>query len=151
MQDSALMLLNRGSAGQFEKLTRERDQIEKSVDEDRLENFFKTAWHLIEIVEKDPATTQTQKDKGKSLRKTPLMTICCEIANSQKHFRLDPKRYPRPTVQDSTVAQGFGRGRFGKGAFGKGEQSVRIDFSDGTSADALALVRDIFQCLSSFQ
>jgi hypothetical protein len=53
-----------------------------------LDDFFKTAYHLIEIIEKCSTTTATQKAQATALRGDPEMELCREIANRQKHYTL---------------------------------------------------------------
>jgi len=88
----------------------------------------RTAFHLIEIIEKDRTTTRTQKDLRRALGLDPEMKLCRKIANNEKHFELDPKRYPNPEVKGSVVAEGYGAGRYGRGGYGVGGQSVTLQY-----------------------
>jgi hypothetical protein len=129
----------------FNKLKRVYGQLDAEVHKDDLDDFFKTAYHLIEITEKCSTTTATQKAQASALRRDLDMELSREIANRQKHYTLSPRSHPSPAIASATVAQGFGVGRFGAGAYGVGEQSVVLNFIDGTQRDARDLANAIFQ------
>lgn len=107
-------------------------------------DFFKTAYHLIENIEKCAATTATQKAHAKALRNDPEIELCREIVNRQKHYTLLPRSHPSPAIASATVKQGYGVGRYGAGAYGVGEQSVILQFTDGTQREARDLANSIF-------
>jgi hypothetical protein len=136
-------MLHKTAEEHFEKLKRVAARLDKEVHKDDLDDFFKTAYHLIEVTEKDPASTAAQKISASALRQDMDVAICRDICNGQKHFTLDPKRNPNPIVAGAVTRQGFGVGGYGKGGYGVGEQSVTINLSDGTHRDALDLVRSI--------
>jgi hypothetical protein len=138
------MPLHATASEHFEKLIRVRRRLDEEVHRDDLDDFFKTAYHLIEIIEKCGETTATQKAQAKALRRDPDMELCREITNRQKHYTLLPRSHPNPAIASATVRQGFGVGRFGKGGYGVGEQSISLNFKDGTQRDALDLANTIF-------
>jgi hypothetical protein len=113
------------------------------MHKDDLDDFFKTAYHLVEITEQDPATSAAQKTAARALRTDDDIRVCRDICNGEKHFNLDPKRNPNPRVKSATTRQGYGVGGYGKGAYGVGEQSVTINLSDGTTRDASDLVHAV--------
>jgi hypothetical protein len=136
-------MLHQSAREHYEKLQRVVGRIDQAVHKDDLDDFFKTAYHLIEITERDPATTPSQKATASALKKDADMRVCRDICNGQKHFTLNPKLNPNPVVASASTRQGYGVGGYGKGGFGVGEQSVTINLSDGTTRDAHDLVRAI--------
>lgn len=136
-------MLHRSAREHYEKLQRVIARIDQAVHKDDLDDFFKTAFHLIEVTEKDPSTASSQKSAASALKNDSDMRMCRDICNGQKHFTLDPKRNPTPVVASASTRQGYGVGGYGKGGFGVGEQSVTINLSDGTTRDAHDLVRVI--------
>lgn len=138
-------MLHSSAAEHFKKLRKVFKRVEEALHKDDLDDFFKTAYHLLEITEKDKATTPLQKSAAAALRQDIDFQVCRDIANSEKHFGLDPKRNPTPAIVAAPVLEGYGVGRFGKGGFGVGEQSVSLLLSDGTTQDALGLVRRVFK------
>jgi hypothetical protein len=123
------------------KLKRVTKRIEDAVHKDDLDDFFKTAYHLVEITEKDPATTAAQKAAATALRSDPDLRICRDICNGQKHFKL--KNPASAVVTGATTRQGYGMGGYGKGGSGVGEQSVTIDLAGGQQVSALDVVRRV--------
>lgn len=136
-------MLHLSAREHYEKLQRVIGRIDQAVHRDDLDDFFKTAYHLIEITEKDPSTTPAQKTAARGLRRDRDMQICRDICTGEKHFTLDPIRNPNPIVRNATTRQGYGVGGYGKGAYGVGEQSVTINLSDGSTRNALDLVHVI--------
>ena len=133
------------AAEHFAKLKRVRGRLDAEVHKDDLDDFFKTAYHLTEITEKCSTTTPAQKVQASALRRDPEIELCREIANRQKHFTLSPRSHPSPVIADATIKQGYGMGRFGKGGYGVGEQSVTLNFTDGTQRNARDLCSSIFE------
>jgi hypothetical protein len=138
------MLFHTSAAEHFSKLKRVCERLDAEVHKDDLDDFFKTAYHLIEITEKCSTTTPAQKAQATALRRDPEMELCREIANRQKHYTLSPLSHPSPAIADATIRQGYGMGRFGKGGYGLGEQSVILNFTDGTQREARDLANSIF-------
>src|SRR4051794_29718424 len=95
-------MLHHSAREHYEKLQRVVSRIDQAVHKDDLDDFFKTAYHLIEITEKDPSTTAAQRAGANALRSDSDMQICRDICNGQKHFSLDPKRNPNPLVKSAT-------------------------------------------------
>ena len=109
----------------FQNLEKIFGRINGRLHKDVLEEFFKTAYHLIEITEKDEGTSLVQKTMAAALRQDIDMKIYRDIANASKHFSLDPKRNPSPTDDRTSTCEGFGVGRFGKSGYGIGEHVRR--------------------------
>lgn len=138
-------MLHRSAAEHFDKLRKDLKRVEEALHKDNLDDFFKTAYHLVEIVKRDRATTSLQKARAAELRQDIDFLICRDIANSEKHFGLDPRRNPTPTAKGASTLEGFGVGRYGMNGYGVGEQSISLHLSDGTSIDALGLARRVFE------
>ena len=136
-------MLHKSAAEHHQKLLRVLARIEQAVHRDDLDDFFKTAYHLLEITEADPQATPAQKAAAAALRGDQDLQVCRDIANRQKHFKVDPKRNPAPKAKGAAIHEGYGIGRYGRGAYGAGEQRARIHLSDGTQVDALDLVRSV--------
>jgi hypothetical protein len=132
------------AAAHFDKLKRVRSRFDAEVHKDDLDDFFKTAYHLIEITEKCSTTSAAHKAEAAALRCDPEMELCREIVNRQKHYTLLPRSHPSPAITNATVRQGYGVGRYGAGGYGVGEQSVTLNFTDGTQRDARDLANSIF-------
>src|SRR5580704_1618555 len=128
-----LPMLHKSAAEHLDKLIRVAALVDREVHKDDLDDFFKTAYHLVEITEKDPTSSPEQKAAATALRRDPDIAISRDICNGQKHFKLDPKRNPNPVVAGAETKGGYGVGRYGAGAYGVGEQSVTITLSDGTT------------------
>jgi hypothetical protein len=129
----------------FEKLQRVAKRLQnEAVHVDALDDFFKTAYHLIENIEKDPATSAAQKAQATALRSDPDIKLCREITNRQKHVTLKATSHPDPKIQgNATIQQGWGVGRWGVGAWSEGEPSVSLTFTDGTTCNVLDLVHAV--------
>lgn len=137
--------LHNTALGHFGKLSRVRRRLlEREVHIDDLDDFVKTAWHLTEIVQVDPVTTDAQKRQATELRGTAPFNLAREIANAQKHL----KHHPNAVVRTTTVKSGWGMGRFGMGGFGVGEQSISFLLKDGVELSAIEFVESIFGDLS---
>jgi hypothetical protein len=142
------MPLHTTAVQHFNKLKRVCGRLDAEVHKDDLDDFFKTAYHLLEITEKCSITTPEQKEHATALRCDPEMELCREIVNRQKHYTLSPRSHPSPAITNATIKEGYGMGRIGAGGFGVGEQSVTLHFTDGTECDAHDLSNSIFEKLA---
>lgn len=120
------------------------------MSSDRFFNFVVTAYSLVDWVKNDPAVNPAAKADLQRFGATCAIQICRELANSSKHFELDPRRYPNPKVQSAHADQGFGVGRFGVGGFGVGEEEIQIVLDDGTTQDGLTLMEDALREWNAF-
>ena len=128
----------------FDKLSRVYERLENEIHKDDLDDFFKTAYHLLENIKKDPKATTAQKAAAKTLYNEPEMELCRELTNKSKNYTLDKFHHPHPKIKDATTQQGFGVGRFGRGGFGTGEQLVTLNLNDGRKLDAYDLMAAIY-------
>lgn len=124
------------------KLDRDAELLRECVSSDRFFNFVVTAYSLADWVQNDPAVPQPAKSDLKRFRSTTAIKICRDLANASKHFQLDPKRNPDPTVTAANSDQGFGVGRFGVGGFGAGEEKITVLLGAKKSIDGLDLMED---------
>lgn len=129
------------------KLHHEHERIEREVTSYDLFNFVVTAYSLIDWVKNDPAVPPAAKRDLSSIRQDKYMRVCRDLANANKHFKLD---YKDPVTSEATSKSGFGVGRFGAGAFGRGEESVTIVLTDETEYDALAFARSVIDVWDAF-
>jgi hypothetical protein len=81
------------------------------------------------------------------VRRAPCGAILISSFVGDHHYTLSPRRHSIPKVKGAVVQQGYGVGRYGAGGYGVCDQSVTIQFGDGTTPDrdALDLVRSIFK------
>jgi hypothetical protein len=133
-------MLHKTAAEHYEKLKRLTERLEAEVHKDVLDDFFKTAYHLAEWTKKDPTTTDEQKAQVVQLWNDADFQTCRDICNKQKHYTLNYT----PRVKGATpAAAAYGVGRYGKADYSHGEQSVMIHFADGSSRNALDIVRAV--------
>ena len=82
------------------------------------------------------------------MRKHECISICRDLANASKHFKLD---YKNRKIDSAKSVQGcFGTGRFGKGDYGIGEEKITIKCSDGHEYKALEIARSILKVWDDF-
>jgi hypothetical protein len=143
------MALHNTAAEHYQKLRRLHQRLQAEVHRDDLDDFFKTAYHLIEIIEKDPKTDGVQKTMATALEFDADLKLCGEITNRQKHYTLNPRHHPDPQVQGASIQEGYDVGRYGAGDYDAGEQSVVLNLADGTSRDALDLVNAVMAKFAS--
>ncbi len=128
----------------FKKLRRIADRLEKDgMHPDDMDDFCKTAWHLVELVEKK--SDREMRKKATALRTDPDIALCEHAANTSKHG--DSKRGVKEKAGSPTVEieQGYGVGRYGKGGYGIGERSITFKFKDGTERNAFEFVATVLQ------
>ena len=70
------------AAEHFQKLEKVVGRIKGGLHKDDLDEFFKTAYHLIEVTERDEGTTLIQKSMASALRQDIDIRICRDIANA---------------------------------------------------------------------
>ncbi len=122
------------------KLERDATLLKAEVSSDRFFNFVVTAYHLTDWIKEDPSVPQSAKNDLNTFMKTPEIQICRDLANASKHFELDKKRNPLPTVDTAKSKTGYGVGRFGAGAYGVGEESITICLTTGNMINGLDLM-----------
>ena len=125
------------------KLERDADRLRQEVSSDDFFNFVVTAYSLADWVQNDPTVSSTAKIDLQQFRFKPNIQTCRDLANSSKHFYLDPKRNQNPKVQSASSDQGFGMGRFGHGGFGLGEEQITITLTDGNKLNGLHVVEEV--------
>ncbi|MGQ0742596.1 MAG: hypothetical protein ACT4OG_09970 [Alphaproteobacteria bacterium] len=133
------MPLNDKASDFFSGLVRTHRRLQDEVTKDDVHHFVVDAWHLIENVEKDQTTTKQQRKLAASLRSDPLMRICEELCNEEKHRNSKPVSKTNGWV----IERGYGMGRYGKGAYGVGEESIILKCSDGTTLNALDFTAEV--------
>ncbi|MDQ6977284.1 MAG: hypothetical protein Q9M75_04150, partial [Ghiorsea sp.] len=77
----------------FDKLQRDAVLLDEEVTSDRFFNFVITGHSMIDWVRKDSNIPESVRDENtiKELRENKWLKVCGEIANANKHFRLDKK------------------------------------------------------------
>src|ERR1035437_7744477 len=124
------------------KLERDAALLRQEVSSDRFFNFVVTAYSLLDWVQNDPGVHKVVKLDLERFRSTQSIQICRDLANSSKHFTLDPKRNPNPKIHSVDSDQGFGVGRYGMGKYGVGEEKIAVLFDTGIGQDGLTVVED---------
>jgi hypothetical protein len=132
------------------KLERDAELLRNEVSTDRFFNFVVTAYSLADWVQNDPSVPLNAKADLTLFRSTNEIQICRDLANASKHFQLDPKRNPSPTVKSAHSDQGFGLGRFGAGAYGVGEEEIIVWLSTGTNIKGLDLIESTLRVWEHF-
>jgi hypothetical protein len=126
----------------FEKLRKNFERLKReSLDTANLADFFKEAWHLVEITQKDPSISKDQKRQVGSFHRESDFKLCRAICNKEKHHV--PKRGEMNV--ESSAKSGWGVGRFGMGAYGVGEPQIVVKSDQGDKIDALDLAKRIFE------
>ena len=83
----------------------------------------------------------------KTAKPIPELCVCQDVANGNKHMKIT---FYTPPTADVSSKQGYGVGRFGKGGYGIGEQQIAITMTDGTTFDALGVVRAVTKLWEEF-
>lgn len=110
---------------------------------DDFDDFCKTAWHLIELVEKSASATKSQRSAAAKLRADHDLAVCEYLANTGKHSHARPRAVARSKFSVVEISVGYGVGRYGMGGFGVGEQAIVVKFTDGTERNALEIVQSV--------
>lgn len=140
------MVLHSGPLEHLRKLRRIVARLgSQEMHVDDLDDFCKTAWHLVELVEKNPDSTRDMKRRASRLRADPDIVLCQYVATVEKHAESKPEVAARAGLRTVSVRQGWGVGRFGKGAWGVGEQSVTFELEDGTERNAIAFAAAVLR------
>jgi hypothetical protein len=138
------MIFHAGPTEHFAKLHRIVARlIKQEVHADDLDDFCKTAWHLVELVEHDRTAPRQTRKRVSRLRSDPDIAVCQFAATMEKHGEVGDKVQERAKLSGVSIEQGWGAGRYGMGDYGVGEQSITLRFNDGTERDALAFVTTV--------
>jgi hypothetical protein len=128
------------------KLRRIVERLEKQeMHADDMDDFCKTAWHLIELVEKNHRSTQAQRQAASRLRSDPDLLLCQYGATMEKHGESKPKVADRAGLADVEVLTGYGAGGFGRGSFGHGEHGITFRFKNGAERTGLEFASTVLQ------
>lgn len=132
------------------KLERDAQAFREGVSSDRFFNFVITAYALADWVQSDPNVPGAAKAALAQFRDKFEIKICRDLANASKHFQLDSRRNPNPTVASTNSAQGYGLGRFGAGEFGVGEEEITVWLTAGRGVNGLVVVEDALREWKAF-
>ncbi len=125
----------------YEKLKRDLDRLNQEVSSDAMFDFVVTGHHLREWIKKDKRMPGKIRRRLKVVEREREISICSDIANASKHFKLRPKT----NVRKVESRRGFGHGRFGKGPFGHGEEVITIELDTGESFNALDFCKKVVE------
>src|SRR5687768_524658 len=132
------MIFHRAPKDHLQKLRRIVARLrDNEIHADDLDDFCKTAWHLIELVEKDSASDRELRKRAARLRTDRDIALCEHAANVEKHGKSKLTAAEKAGLASTEIRQGWGIGRFGKGGYGVGEQSITFKYEDGTERNAL--------------
>lgn len=131
----------------FDKLKYELELLEKKVTSYNFFNFAVTAYHLIDWIKNSDNADDQIKQQVKELYEDEHFSICKDVCNSCKHFKIT--RYT-PKVNDIESKTGYGCGRYGKGVYGAGEESIYVITKTGQKYDGLDLARAILKTWDDF-
>ena len=134
----------------FEKLERDAQLLREEVSSDRFFNFVVTAYSLADWVHNDPNLPAAAKVDLGRVRAMTEIQICRDLANASKHFQLNPKRNPNPTVAKAESEQGYGVGRYSVGGYGVGEEEITVSLSAGGSVNGLDVMEVVVRIWGQF-
>jgi uncharacterized protein (UPF0147 family) len=123
------------------RIVRRLDQVEMHRDD--MDDFCKTAWHLIEHVAQEKELDRNVRRKAQALRNDADLILCEHLANVGKHGRSRLKVASAASLEAVEVSQGYGVGGYGKGGYGIGEQRIVLKFGDGSTRDAAELAATV--------
>jgi len=130
------------------KLERDAELLERrAVSSDVFFNFVITGYSMIDWVKNDTSLPASAKAEIQVLYANQWLKVCGDIATACKHFALSRRNSATNSV---TSLRGFGVGRYGMGEYGVGEKAIDIHLSDGTTVDALKLVRGVLAAWRDF-
>ena len=131
----------------FDKLKYELELLEKEVTSYNFFNFAVTGHHLIDWITNSDNADEEIKKQVKELSKDELLSVCQDVCNFYKHFKIT--RYT-PKVKDIESKTGYGCGRSDKGVYGVGEESIYVITKTGQKYDGLELARNVYKKWEAF-
>lgn len=134
----------------LEKLRVDVKLFEKQATSYLFFNLVITGWHIRDWIKNNESIPKDAQEAAKRMRNDRYISICRDLANASKHFKLNKNYKNRKTDSAKSVQEPYGTGRFGKGIYGTGEEEITITCSDGTSYNALKLANDILQTWENF-
>jgi hypothetical protein len=132
------------------KLERDAALLREEVSSDRFFNFVVTAYSLADWIEKDPSVPASARSSLQQFRGTSEIQTCRDLANASKHFELDKKMSPSPTVATAESEEGFGVGRFGVGGYGVGEEEITVTLTAGNVINGLDVMENAVRAWKQF-
>lgn len=130
------------------KLERDAGLLERqAVPGDAFFNFVITGYSVIDWVKNDTSLPAFAKAAVQALYADQLLKVCGDLATASKHFTLSSRK---PVTGAATSHRGFGVGRYGMGGYGVGKEAIDIHLNDGTTLDALLLVRGVLATWRTF-
>lgn len=130
------------------KLERDAGVLEgQAVSGDAFFNFVITGYSMIDWVKNDTSLPASAQVAVQALYAGQWLKICGDLATASKHFTLTSRK---PVAGAATSDRGFGVGRYGMGGYGVGEKTIEIHLNDGTTVDALLLVRGVLATWRTF-
>ena len=112
---------------------------------DDMDDFCKTAWHLIELAEKDKGSPRARRQAASRLRSDPDLILCEHAAQTEKHGKSRPDVASKAGLREVEITEGWNTGGFGKGSYGKGEQGIKFKFENGVERDAFEFAAAVLQ------
>jgi len=125
----------------LEKAERELQRLRAEFNIDNIFNFFVTAYHIRDYVEKASKVPQHKLDAFLSDQD---LQDCRALCNKGKHLRLTE----HPQALTDISGGGYGMGAYGEAAFGEGE--IRKLFYDNRAVDVRSLPDRVIQKWSRF-
>jgi hypothetical protein len=131
------------------KLHTEHSRLKTTVTSGDLMNFAITGYHLMEWIERNPATPVMAQNELEAMYRNTDIGVCRDITNEIKHFKLKKGYKDRVTDKTSAVS-GYGDGGYGKGPYGIGEESIVVVLLDGTRFDSLPWAQRVVDAWDAF-
>jgi hypothetical protein len=132
------------------KLERDIKLLDVEVTTDKFFNFVITAYSICDWIKNDPSVPIAAKKALSQFRTQQEILICRDVANSNKHFVLNPRNQSQAVTQEVKSEAGFGVGRYGVGGFGVGEEEITITLNDGSVFGAIDFASQVIAAWQDF-
>ncbi|MFC1737970.1 hypothetical protein ACFL1G_02845 [Planctomycetota bacterium] len=139
-----------GPCDLLEKLRNDVELLEDEVTSYRFFNLAITGYHIIDWIENNKSIPRAAREAAEKMREDKYISICRDLANASKHFKLRKDYKNRKTDSVESVQGPCGTGRYGKGLCGIGEEQITIECLDGDKYDALEIARAILKTWDDF-
>lgn len=132
------------------KLKHDVESLELEVSSYGLFNIAVTGYHLLDWIKNGEAIPPKLKIAVREMYDDEYVSICRDLANSSKHFVLNPDYKNRKLESINSEQGGYGTGRFGKGVYGVGEEQITIMCIDGKEYDILEFSKELLNRWTDF-
>jgi len=132
----------------LEKLRNDVVLLEDEVTSYRFFNLAVTGYHIIDWIKNNETVSDDTRKAVEEMYKDEYLSICRDLANAIKHWKLDYKSKNISSVK--STQGGYGTGRYGKGLYGNGEEQITMKCRDGREYNILEFARAILRIWDDF-